>query len=164
MYAGTGCEVGAAADKLQRKIESLIERACKALILEINRELRKSGTGTPVDTGHARASWIPAVGAPNLVEPVGTSSGLAQAGAAQVMSYRRAQGTLYLSNVAPYIRRLNAGHSQQAPAMFVELAIARGIQTIKSKLGVDFGLDSFIADSGSSAAENMASAFSPFGD
>jgi len=156
--------MGAASDKLQLKLESLIERACKALILEINRELRRKGTGTPVDTGHARASWIPAVGAPNLVEPVGTSSALAQAGAAQVMAYKLAQGTLYLSNVAPYIRRLNHGWSDQAPVMFVELAIARAMATIKAKLGVDFGLDSFIADMGAQGAGGMASAYSPFGD
>lgn len=156
--------MGAASDKLQLKLESLIERACKALILEINRELRKSSTGTPVDTGHARASWLPAVGAPNLVEPVGTSNALAQAGAAQVMAYKLAQGMLYLSNAAPYIRRLNAGHSKQAPIMFVELAIARAMQAIKAKLGVDFGLDSFVAGAGADAAESMASAYSPFGD
>lgn len=154
--------MGIAADKLQQRLESLIERACKALILEINRELRKSGTGTPVDTGHARASWIPAVGAPNLVEPVGKDNSLAQAGAAQVMAYKLAQGTLYLSNVAPYIRRLNQGHSQQAPAMFVELAIARAIQTIKAKMGVDFGLDQFVSGAGAEAAGNLADAYSPF--
>ncbi len=131
--------MGTATDKVQAKLDAVIERACKALILEINRELRKSGTGTPVDTGHARASWVPAVGAPNLVEPVGTSGALAAAGAAQVMAYKLAQGMLYISNVAPYIRRLNAGHSNQAPAMFVELAIARAIATIKAKTGTDFG-------------------------
>lgn len=155
--------MGAAADKLAARLESLIERAAKALILEINRELRKKGTGTPVDTGHARASWIPAVGAPNLVEPVGNDSSIASAGTAQVMAYKLAQGTLYLSNVAPYIRRLNEGSSQQAPAMFVERAVATAMQKIKAKLGVDFGLDQFIADAGAGAAENLAEAYSPFG-
>jgi hypothetical protein len=156
--------MGVAADKVQAKLDALLERACKALILEVNRELRKSGTGTPVDTGHARASWIPAVGAPNLTEPVGTSSALAQAGAAQVMAYKLGQGSLYLSNVAPYIRRLNAGHSQQAPAMFVELAIARAVQTIKAKLGVDFGAGQIVSDGGAVAAGNLAGAFDPVGD
>lgn len=128
-----------AADRLQRKLESLIERAAKALILEVNRELRRKGTGTPVDTGHARASWIPAVGAPNLAEPVGADSSLASAGAAQVMAFKLGGGTLYLSNVAPYIGRLNAGHSKQAPALFVERAIATAVATVKAKTGIDFG-------------------------
>lgn len=131
--------VGEAADALQRKLQALVERAAKALILEVNRELRKKGTGTPVDTGHARAAWIPAVGAPNLVEPVGADGSLASAGAAQVMAFKLGQGVLYLSNVVPYIGRLNAGHSKQAPALFVERAIAAAVATVKAKTGVDFG-------------------------
>lgn len=156
--------MGAAADKLQQRLESLIERASKALILEINRELRMRGTGTPVDTGHARASWIPAVGAPNLVQPVGADETIARHGTAQVLSYKLAQGTLYLSNVAPYIRRLNEGHSKQAPTMFVELCVARAMAKVKAKLGVDFGLEQFVYDMSAAQADNIASAYSPFGD
>lgn len=157
--------MGTASDKLGKRLESIVERAAKALILEINKELRrKPPMGTPVDTNHARASWIPAVGSPNLVEPVGDDNSIAEQGVAQVMAYKLAQGTLWLSNIAKYIRRLNEGHSQQAPAMFVELAIARAVQTVKGKLGVDFGLESLISESGASAAANLAEAFSPFGD
>ncbi len=155
--------MGDAADRLQLKLVALIERAAKGLILEINRELRRRGTGTPVDTGHARASWIPAVGAPTLSEPVGSDSSLASAGTAQVMGFKLGQGMLYLSNVAPYIGRLNNGWSAQAPALFVERAIATGIATVRAKTGVDFGLDAFMSDVGSAAAGNLADAFSPFG-
>ncbi len=154
--------MGDAADKLQAKLTALIERTAKALILEVNRELRRSGIGTPVDTGHARAAWIPAVGAPNLVEPIGADSSLASAGAAQVMGFKLGMGMLYLSNVAPYIERLNAGWSQQAPALFVEAAIARALMTVKQKTGVDFGLSSFTNDIGGGIAEGLAAAFSPF--
>ena len=131
--------MGEAADRLQAKLHAIVERAAKALILEVNRELKKRGTGTPVDTGHARASWIPAVGAPNLVEPVGADGSIAQAGVAQVMAFKLGQGMLYLSNVAPYISRLNQGWSQKAPALFVEMCIARAMATVKAKTGVDFG-------------------------
>lgn len=155
--------MGAAADALQAKLHALVERAAKGLILEVNRELRKKGTGTPVDTGHARAAWIPAVGAPNLVEPVGADSSLASAGTAQVMSFKLGQGVLYLSNVAPYISRLNAGSSTQAPALFVEACIARAMQTVRAKTGVDFGLAEFTASVGGAGAEGLAEAFSPFG-
>lgn len=131
--------MGAAADALQAKLNALIERSVKALILEVNRELRKRGTGTPVDTGHARAAWIPAVGAPTLVEPIGADSSLATAGAAQVMAFKLGQGVLYISNVVPYVKRLNQGHSKQAPALFIEACIARAVATVKAKTGVDFG-------------------------
>lgn len=131
--------VGEAADALQAKLLALVERAAKALILEVNRELRRSGTGTPVDTGHARAAWIPAVGAPTLVEPVGADGSLASAGTAQVMAFKLGQGMLYISNVVPYVKRLNQGSSKQAPALFIEACIARAVATVKAKTGVDFG-------------------------
>ena len=106
------------------------------LILEINRELRKSGTGTPVDTGHARANWIPSVGTPNTQEA--NDESLAQAGVAAIMAYRIGQGNLFLTNVVSYISRLNSGSSQQAPALFVESCVSRAIAKVKAKTGVDF--------------------------
>lgn len=76
---------------------------------------------TPVDTGFARANWIPSSGAPDLS---GTGEGQA-AGIASMASYKLEQGVANVSNGAAYIQRLNAGHSQQAPAAFVEREIAR---------------------------------------
>lgn len=151
--------MGAAADALQRKLDALIERAAKALILEIVRELKRS---TPVDTGHARANWIPSVGRENTVEATDTS--LQTAGTAQVLSYKLAQGWLYITNVAPYIRRLNDGYSGQAPALFVETSVARSIAKIKAKTGVDFGYAEYVSSAGAASAGNLADAFSPFGD
>lgn len=129
--------MASAADALQRKIEAAIERAAKAAILEINRELRKSGTGTPVDTGHARANWIPSVGSPNTTEHAGSSTSAQQAGEAEVLSFKLGQGMLYITNVVPYIRRLNNGSSKQAPRLFVEAAVDRALATVRAKTGVD---------------------------
>lgn len=151
-------------DKLEKKLESVVERAAKMLILEINRELRKRGSGTPVDTGHARANWIPSVGSPNTQEAPGTDNSLAQAGIAKVMAYKVGQGSLYIANVVPYIGRLNTGSSQRAPALFVESCVMRAMATVKAKLGVDMGMSSYSSNVGASGAENMASAYSPFGD
>ncbi len=156
--------MGAATDRVQRKVNALIEHAAKALILEINRELRRRGTGTPVDTGHARANWIPAVGTPNHVEAAGVDAALADAGAAVVAAFKLGQGKLYLSNVVPYVRRLNEGWSRQAPALFVESCIIRAMATVKAKLGVDFGIAKATSDAGAAPAGNLASAYSPFGD
>lgn len=156
--------MASAAERLQAKLDALIERAAKALILEIGRELRKKGTGTPVDTGHARANWIPSVGMPNHTEDPGTGGALAAAGAAVIASFKLGQGKLYLSNVVPYIRRLNEGHSTQAPPLFVESCVIRAMATVKAKLGVDFGIAGATSDAGAGAAGNLASAYSPFGD
>jgi hypothetical protein len=154
-----------ASERVEAKLHSLIERSMKALVLEIDRELRRSGTGTPVDTGHARANWIPSVSSPYMQEVDGTSDATHDAGLAEVMAYKLASGaTLYLTNNVPYIRRLNDGWSEQAPALFVERAIARALQRVKTKHGVDLGLSSFVSSVGSSGAGNLASAYSPFGD
>lgn len=154
--------MASAAELVERKLNALIENAAKALILEIGRELRKRGTGTPVDTGHARANWIASIGSPNTVEAQDGS--LAAAGNALVAAYKLNQGKLYLSNVVPYIRQLNNGSSTQAPALFVESCVMRALATVKSKLGVDFGAAAYTSEVGGDGAENMASAYSPFGD
>lgn len=125
--------MASAADRLAKKLDAHIERAAKALIIEIARELKRS---TPVDTGHARANWIPSIGSPNTAED--SSGALAQAGAALVAAYKLSSGKLFVTNVVPYIRRLNEGSSTQAPALFVESAVKRAVATIRSKTGVDF--------------------------
>ncbi len=112
-----------------------VATAAKALILEIDAELRKS---TPVDTGHARANWVPSVGTPHS----GTDSGSAHAtGVAAVVGYELGP-PLFESNNVDYISRLNYGHSKQAPALFVESAVERAQATMQARLagkGVTIG-------------------------
>ena len=98
---------------------------------------------TPVDTGRARANWRTNIGGP-LVAPVTSfpvgkkgSSGAAAAGQAindanTKMNGYKGGAPVYLSNNLPYIGRLNQGHSKQAPAGFVESAIAAGLRAIRS--------------------------------
>ncbi len=151
--------MGAAADALQRKLDALIERAAKALILEIVRELKRS---TPVDTGHARANWIPSVSQANTQEA--QDAALQAAGTAAVTAYKLGQGLLFVTNVVKYVRRLNDGYSKQAPALFVETSVARSIAKMKAKTGVDFGYAEYVSSAGAASAGNMAGAYSPFGD
>jgi hypothetical protein len=92
--------------------------------------------GTPVDTGWASANWTPSVGAPNpQSQPenptsgdVAAARGKAIQGQAQVLQYRLGQGSVFISNAAPYIGYLNNGSSQQAPAGFVQRAIANAVR------------------------------------
>lgn len=102
---------------------------------EINKETRIVGLtllrlvvkATPVDTGRARGNWFVSVGTPfrGISEDRKASSAITEGnnviGSAVNISYP----TITLSNNLPYIERLNDGHSQQAPAKFVELAIQR---------------------------------------
>lgn len=153
------------ADQLGAKLLRTATQTLKMLALEIDRELRKA---TPVDTGHARRNWIPSVGEPNATE---ADSNAAHAqGVADVMRYELGRGALWVANVVPYIRALNYGHSKQAPAGFVERAIALAMQTVRQKLGdTAAGMEiaamqqQFEDEQGSIGAENLAGAYSPFG-
>jgi hypothetical protein len=158
--------MGAQAARIGARLHKEISYALKMLALEIVRELKRS---TPVDTGHARRNWIASVGDPNELEAIDEQR--AQAGILALLSYNLRQGAIWITNVVPYIRQLNAGTSDQQPAAFVELSIDRAITTTRTKLAakgspVDFGpmQDQLRTDLVGSAAGNIASAYSPFGD
>lgn len=95
---------------------------------------------TPVDTGRARANWI--VGIDKIPthwrQPERTKTGHAVPGAGaaaarkaivqanlEISRYKYGQ-TIYIANNVPYIGELNRGSSAQAPAGFVEKAVAIG--------------------------------------
>jgi len=40
---------------------------------------------------------------------------------------------IYISNLEPYIRRLNAGYSKQSAGAFIELAVKRGREHLRKK-------------------------------
>jgi hypothetical protein len=86
---------------------------------------------TPVDTGRARANWRPNIGSAieqTLPEPggpnIGTSLAL-KAGEDVAASYKGGANspTVHITNNLPYIKYLNEGSSQQAPANFVNQSI-----------------------------------------
>lgn len=106
--------------KIRAALDRRIEQAVARIAVNVTHELVAI---TPVDTGWARANWIPAVGQPAR----GTGTSRQAAGLAEVVAFRLEHGKAFVSNNVPYIRRLNAGHSKQAPAAFVEYAVAKGV-------------------------------------
>lgn len=108
----------------------------KRLVLEVHANITED---TPVDLGWARANLVPEIGKP-FEGTAGTQEqaaagvidgGTAQQGLARVVaSYRLRMGPVYLTHNVPYFQRLNDGSSTQAPAGFVQKAIARGVRTI----------------------------------
>jgi hypothetical protein len=81
---------------------------------------------TPVDTTKAVSNWVVGLGEPRKAELGPRGETREQSGAAtyaeadRVLRTKKAGQTVYLTNNAPYIGRLNAGSSQQAPAGFIE--------------------------------------------
>ena len=79
---------------------------------------------TPVDTGRARANWLVAIGAPNVVATESTDANAALSqGSIMAQSYKLGQGGIFITNNVPYIGLLDAGSSAQAPAGMTAAAI-----------------------------------------
>ena len=120
-------------------LEKLTERVVTKITLDITANLIET---TPVDTGWARANWVPAIGTPfeaNLDEIVPTPQDAASAALGQqaaiagiVIVYKLSMGAVFIANNVPYILRLNEGSSAQAPSAFVQRAIEKAVtQDIK---------------------------------
>lgn len=158
--------MGAIADRIRAELTRTTENVVRFIVLGVTRRLKSNPSrgGTPVDTGHARANWVPSVGDPFSSEVDGDAA--SQAGVAQVLGYQLGDGAAWISNNVPYILRLNDGWSAQQPAGFVERAIAETLLEAEQKFG-ELGrrVSSSIQDSiGGQGADNLAAAYSPFGD
>lgn len=121
--------VGGQAKGIGDQLRKQVAKAVTMLVLEIDANLRET---TPVDTGHARANWVPSIGEPNASE-VATGDGAHDSGLAQLVSYKLGDGPAFESNNAPYIQRLNAGSSTQAPALFIEAAVDKAVATVSQR-------------------------------
>ena len=131
-------------------LEGFIEKVVKSIVLDVVANLvRAPGEGgTPVDTGWARANWIPVIGRPSRGAAKGGSRADRLSGARQLQAqqetaiaaiatgYRLSMGAVFVANNVPYIVRLNEGSSKQAPAGFVQAAIIKAIKSdLAGKLG-----------------------------
>lgn len=120
------------------EIKGLTERVVTKLTLDITANLIET---TPVDTGWARANWVPRIGEPytsdggiefNAEErraSVGSARGAQAAGTASLLTYDLDRGPVFVSNNVPYIEVLNSGSSKQAPAAFIEAAIQQAVNS-----------------------------------
>lgn len=96
---------------------------------------------TPVDTGRARANWQASVGeakSGTLPAPASPGLGVTQAleSAASAVASYKGQVAIHITNNLPYIQRLNEGHSQQAPAGFVQKAMLAGVTAVRGASGI----------------------------
>lgn len=129
--------------RITKALERVAGRLVTKITLDVDANLRES---TPVDTGWARANWVPAIGSPYIadlsgIDPssehqaVASAQGRASAGQAAVLGYKLGP-RVFVTNNVPYISRLNGGSSAQAPAGFVQRAISKALtQDIRSFRG-----------------------------
>jgi hypothetical protein len=120
-------------------LEDFLDQLIKKIVLDIVANLRRAPSegGTPVDTGWARANWLPSIGAPlgpgdtsgirpetpNSASTTDQDSGLAKV----ATTYQTEKGPVHITNNVPYIVFLNEGSSKQAPSGFVQRAIRKAI-------------------------------------
>ena len=113
-------------DEVEKVIGELFvqtEAAVANLTLDIHGELIEE---TPVDTGWAQNNWLLAI-AKAASGPVGSpdnvDTNIKNAGVSKVLGWKIADGPLYITNNVPYILKLDAGSSKQAPKGFIEKTV-----------------------------------------
>lgn len=158
--------MGAQSQRIAAAMRAETANIIRFITLGIDRRLRRNPKrgGTPVDTGHARANWIPSVGDPFPGEVPGVSSSEHDAGVAAVLGYKLGDGPTWVTNNVSYILVLNDGWSDQQPAGFIERAIDETLAEAREKFGeinITAGTPQQLGQAG---AENLASAYSPFDD
>ncbi len=130
--------MGKQSANLADKMRGEVAKASISLVLEIVANLRKNPKrgGTPVDTGHARANWVPSVGTPSTSIVAGANSAPHDSGIAAVLAYKIGTDAqpLFVSNNVPYIQALNYGHSKQAAMLFIEAAMDKALETVETRL------------------------------
>ena len=94
---------------------------------------------TPVDTGRARSNWVVSIGVPRTDAPksakgprggqgrrgvkTDATNEALEDGRATILGYKLGKGGIFISNNVPYIGRLDAGSSAQAPQGMTSAAI-----------------------------------------
>jgi hypothetical protein len=125
----------ALADQINEALDKALSKIAAKITLDITADLQRH---TPVDTGWARANWVPEIGQrpPETEfagdkpspEEVSQQAAISERKKSEIFSYRLNQGDIFISNNAPYIGKLNAGSSRQEPAGFVQRAIANALK------------------------------------
>lgn len=123
--------------QIAKQLKRTLAHATAEFILEVTANLIET---TPVDTGWARANWIPSLGTP-FTQTVGSPSSVdtsaQQAGMLALLAYEPATLAsplkVFVSNNVPYIGRLNYGWSSQAPSGFVRFAVDKAAETIRMR-------------------------------
>lgn len=127
--------MGREADRVTAEFLRALQKEIKIIALDINEGLIDK---TPVDTGWAKANWIPSIGTP-FEGPVGArdsfDTGEQELGMAAVASqYQLSDGPVFITNNVPYIEALNAGHSPDAPAGYIEAIVNHVVEIANRRI------------------------------
>jgi hypothetical protein len=84
--------------------------------------------------GRARGNWFVSIGAPvaTVTDATDAAGRATLARGEAVINEAPPLQAIHIVNNLPYIVPLNQGHSKQAPAGFVEMAVMKGIQHLQA--------------------------------
>lgn len=126
-----------------RQFKRRIDKIAKDLEIESNDNVKRLAAyihqtvvlATPVDTGHARANWdLSLHAATTTVRQETDKSGQSTISRGnRVLTHRKTEETIHITNNVEYIPYLNNGSSAQAPAGFVEKAISAATNAFRVK-------------------------------
>jgi len=116
-------------DEAIKELEEVSMGALVGAALEAGSKLKQPGR-TPRDTGFAANSWL----VTNSPDDAGTPGGNAVDGKLSVLNKIKMGETIYINNGCEYIRRLEEGHSQQAPNGFVAVTVREIPDMIKKQV------------------------------
>lgn len=125
------------ATRLNDKADKLDEDASKLAVKVAETVVASLAYDTPVDVSTALSNWQVSVGTPVVADraafyPGEKGSTYKQSASAAIdaarvrLAAKKPGETIYISNLLPYIRKLNGGSSKQHPGNFVEAAVIRG--------------------------------------
>ena len=119
---------------IAKGIEDNVDNLVKNVALAIGSNVIAD---TPILTGQARRNWqteLNQMPESVLDMPESPSEGMDEALQIlqQTVGQYKAGDTVHITNNAPYIKELNSGSSQQAPANFVETSIMRATRLIRN--------------------------------
>lgn len=120
--------IGRIARQVSERADNIVQRASLAALAAVV-------TATPVDTGRARSNWLVALDLTpsETIETRGRDPGpTIAAGAATIAQYDGGVNhAVHITNNLPYIARLDEGYSAQAPAGYVDQAIAVAVASVR---------------------------------
>lgn len=129
-------------DRIALQVEGNAEAAARDCAAAVARSVIEA---TPADTGKAKSNWIAQLDLPSSTqrEPhaPGTGGSTAeinsQAAINQALDVIRQytadqNSSINITNNLSYIGALNDGHSKQAPADFVRIAVMSGLASLKN--------------------------------
>jgi hypothetical protein len=122
-------------DQFKRNFAALMQKAGKKAEMVVRASALSVGASliqrTPVDTGRAKANWVPGIGQVNTKTTGEINAETALKDINQALQTWKPGQTIWLCNSLPYIKRLEDGWSKQAPAGMVRLTVVEWKDSVR---------------------------------